>query len=220
MPRAPSRTRPSLDREHVLAAAMAFADEHGVAALSMRSLAERLGVGAMTLYGYVASKDELLAGMVDAAVSEIERPDPALEPREALARSAASAHEILLAHPWAAHEWNRTLPGPARTELMDAWLRVLADWGLAPDLVYRGYHAYTLHIVGFTTQELGYRQPHGGGTLEEAAADFLAELDESGLPHLAAHARAHLAGDDHGDEFAFVLDLILDGLGREQAGRR
>ena len=216
MPR--TRTRPSIDREQVLVAAMAYADERGVEALSMRSLAERLGVGAMTLYGYVASKDELLAGMVDGAAAEIEPPRADADPRHALAESAASAHRALLAHPWAAHHWNRTSPGPARTELMEAWLRGLADWGLDTDLVYRGYHALTLHIVGFTTQELGYRQPPGGGTLEEAAAEFLEDLD--GFPHLAAHARAHLDGSDHGDEFAFVLGLILDGLGREQAARR
>ena len=218
MPRALSRQRPLLDRSRVLDEAIAFADARGVDALSMRALAERLGVGAMTLYSYVANKDELLAGMVDAVVGRIDPPDPDVDPRDALARSSASAHRVLLDHPWAAMQWMRSLPGPLRTAYMEALLRALTDWGLDDDLVYRGYHAVTMHIVGFTTQELGYQNPPGGGTLADAASAFLDGLGNE-MPHLAAHVRAHLGDQDHGDEFGFVLDLILDGLARTQSAR-
>ncbi|MDG2028231.1 MAG: TetR/AcrR family transcriptional regulator C-terminal domain-containing protein [Acidimicrobiales bacterium] len=129
-----------------------------------------------------------------------------------------SAHRLLMTHPWAATEWNRTVPGPARTGYMESILRALTDWRLDEDLVYRGYHAVTMHIVGFITQELGYRQPVGGMSLLQAASAFLEQMDDAELPHLAAHIQGHLDGD-HGDEFGFVLDLILDGLAATQAAR-
>ncbi|GJM38733.1 MAG: transcriptional regulator [Acidimicrobiales bacterium] len=216
--------RSSIDRDRVLSEGIAFADEQGVDALSMRSLAERLGVGAMTLYGYVANKDELIAGMVDRAVLEIELPATDGNPREALSASAVSAHRLLLDHGWAATQWNESAPGPARTAYMESILRALSDWGLDDDLVFRGYHAVTMHIVGFTIQELGYRNPAGFDSLREAAEGFLDVMDADALPHLVEHIRGHLHGLDgvdprHDSEFEFVLGLLLDGLANEQAKR-
>ena len=214
MPRAKSPAKPPLTRELILAEAVTFADEHGVDALTMRALAERLETGAMSLYNHVANKDDMIEGMVDAICVGIDRPVPTDDWQDALRHSAASAHEVLLAHPWAAAEWTVRRPGPARIQYMEALLRTLSEAGLSPTLVYHGYHAVTMHLVGFTIQELGYDTALGDGDLAAVAGDFLAGLEVGDLPHLTAHVEAHLDDQDHGDEFGFVLDLILDGLDR------
>ena len=206
----------ALTRERILAEAVAFADEHGVDALTMRKLADRLGAGAMSLYTYVKNKDDMIEGMVDLVTAEIELP-AGDDWRQAMRDSARSAHDVLLAHSWAAHEWTSRMPGPARLAYMEAILRGLSDAGLDESLIYRGYHAVTMHIIGFTIQELGYQNFPSGEDLGTVARNFLQDLAAADLPHLATHVEAHLSDHDHGDEFGFVLDLILDGLERANA---
>jgi len=201
----------ALTRERILNEGVAYADEHGVDALTMRKLADRLGAGAMSLYTHVANKDAMIEGMVDVISAEIELPGDA-HWRDALHSSAASAHAVLLDHAWAAPEWSRRMPGPARLQYMESVLRTLTNAGLDDSTIYRGYHAVTMHVVGFTIQALGYRDFPAGADPLTLAEDFVGGLDKSGLPHLAHHVRAHLSEEDHGDEFGFVLDLILDGL--------
>lgn len=215
MPPSPEPKLP-LTRDRILAEAVAHADAHGVAKLSMRKLADQMGVGAMSLYTHVKNKDDMIVGMVDRIVGEVDLPTGG-DWRQALLDSSTSAHRVMLAHPWCADEWSRRMPGPARLQLMDAILRTLTDAGLDDSLVYRGYHAVTMHIVGFTIQSIGYRDFPSGDDLSDVADSFLASLEATDLPHLAAHVTAHLADHDHGDEFAFVLDLILDGLERANA---
>ena len=95
-------TRPALSRERVLEAAIALADEAGIGSLTMRKLAQELGVEAMTLYYYVAKKDDILNGIVDIVIGEIELPSPGDDWKPALRRMAISAYEVLVRHPWAA----------------------------------------------------------------------------------------------------------------------
>lgn len=204
-------TKPGLTRERILAEAVAFADESDLDALTMRKLADRLGVGTMSLYNHVANKDDMIEGMVDVIVGEIAHPTSG-DWRDGLQDSAASAHRVLLSHPWAAGEWTRRRPGPARTGYMEAILRTLVEAELDEVLVYHGYHAVTMHIVGFTIQELGYLAAGPDLAVEGITDDFLDGLRQAGLPHLADHALAHIDGTHRGDEFRFVLDLILDGL--------
>lgn len=214
-----SEPKLALTRDRILSEAVAFADEHGLDGLSMRKLAERLGVAAMSLYTHVANRDELIAAMVDRVVEEIELPDAEDEWRRSLRSSAASAHAILLDHPWVAPEWTRRMPGPARLRYMDAILATLDAAGLDRLLVYRGYHAITMHIVGFSIQEDGYRSSTGGAPVADLADRFLEGFESAGLTHLAAHVRAHLEPDAHPDEFVWILDLLLDGLERANGGR-
>ena len=207
----PSPRRP-LSKQRILEAAVTFADEHGVEALTMRKIAEELGFGVMSLYNHVANKEEMLVGMVDLVAGEIEPPSVDGDWKDAMRASATTAHEVLLRHPWAPAEWSRRMPGPERIRYMDSILQVLTEAELGPELVYHGYHAVTMHIVGFTLQQIGYEQGLDGD-LEQVASSFLADLSED-YPYMADHVRAHLADDGHGDEFTFVLDLILDGLER------
>src|SRR4029453_9530585 len=93
--------RAPLGRERVLRSAMAIADENGIAALTMRSLAQELGVKPMALYYHVANKAQILDGIVDLVFSEIELPHPDRDWRAEIARRSGSARQILRRPPWA-----------------------------------------------------------------------------------------------------------------------
>lgn len=183
----------------------------------MRKLAEQVGAGTMSLYSHVANRDDLIAAMVDEICRDIDHPVVGDEWRGAMRTTAASAHSVLMAHPWAAREWTTRMPGPERMRYMDAILRTLTEAGLDDDVVYHGYHAITMHIAGFTVQELGYLAMPIGGEVETMAHQFMVGPEDRNMPHLAEHVRAHVGDHDHGDDFGWILDLILDGL--ERSGR-
>ena len=203
-----------LSRERVLRAAIGLADESGIDALSMRKLAKELGVEAMSLYNHVANKDDILGGMVDIVMGEIELPAAGADWKNAIRRTARSAYEVLLGHPWAA---SLVLTGPglsyARLRYMDAILGSLRRGGFSAEMTDHAYHALDSHIMGFTLWQVGISAGLANITSVE---DFLRELDQDAYPHLAEHAQQHMRPRDPDDEgeFAFGLDLILDGLER------
>ena len=102
------RPRSPLSRERILGAAVALADQEGVESLSMRRLAQELGVVPMALYKHVASKDEMLDGMVDVVVGEIDPPLADIDWKTAMRERILSARRALLRHPWASSAtWTR-----------------------------------------------------------------------------------------------------------------
>ena len=116
-----STTRAPLSRDRVLQAAVAFADQHGLAALTMRKLGEALGVEAMSLYNHVANKDQLLDGMVDLVFGEIELPEDGVDWKTAMRRRAVSCRHALARHRWAIGVMeSRTSPGAATLGQHDA----------------------------------------------------------------------------------------------------
>jgi len=208
--------RPPLSRERVLEAAIGLADAGGIESLSMRKLAGALGVEAMTLYYYVANKDEILSSIVDMVVSEFELPNPEADWKAAIRRTAISAFEVLQRHPWAASLMlHGTTVSTARLRYMDAILGSLRRGGFSADLTDHAYHALDSHIMGFTlwvvSMNLGTDED-----LAKMAEQFLRELPIDDLPYLAEHIQQHMKPRDPNDEgdFAFGLDLILDGLER------
>ncbi len=208
--------RQPMSRERVLDAAIRLADRGGIGALSMRKLAQELGVEAMTLYYHVANKGAILDGILNMVVAEIELPPVDAGWKDAIRRSAISAHAVLQRHPWAAALMlapNRV--STARLRHMDAVLGTLRRAGFSAEMTDHAYHALDSHIMGFTLYVVGM-DIGGDAELEAMATDFLATLDRDELPHLADHVEQHLrprSPDDEGD-FAFGLDLILDGLER------
>lgn len=213
----PERRAP-LNRDRVLRRAMRLADAGGIASISMRRLGQALGVEAMSLYNHVANKDDILDGITDLVVREIELPSSTAEWDVALRRSAMSAHDVLLRHPWACSLAMSPLRDvPARIGFIDAILGCLRRAGFSPQTTYHAYHALDSHILGFTLWEVG----HSTGTEDLAglATTFLEQLPEGAYPHLVEHAELHLSrsGPDGRDEFGFGLDLILDGLKRMRA---
>jgi AcrR family transcriptional regulator len=214
-PRPNHADRPPLSRERVLRAAMALADRDGIAALTMRKLAGEVGVEAMTLYYYVASKDEILDGIADLVADEIEAPMPGSGWKAAARQRALSAHDALVRHPWASMLWvSRVGPGPRRLRYMDTGLRGFREAGFPPALTELAFHAVENHIVGYTLQETSFAiEPRD---VAETGARFLEGLPADDYPFLAEHVRQHLEGPGHLDEgdFEFALDLILDGIER------
>src|SRR5205809_6978122 len=115
-----------LSRQRVLRAAVALADRGGVGSLSMRRLAQELGVEAMSLYHHVANKDDILDGIVDVVFSEIDLPPGDADWRAAMRQRAVSARQALRRHPWAAALMeSRSTPGPANLRHHDAVLGIL-----------------------------------------------------------------------------------------------
>src|SRR5437899_13091713 len=90
-----------LNRDRVLRAALALADEGGIESLTMRRLGQALGVEAMSLYNHVAKKDDIVAGILELVVGEIDAPSRETDWKTAIRRTAISAHEALVRHPWA-----------------------------------------------------------------------------------------------------------------------
>jgi AcrR family transcriptional regulator len=209
-------SRVPLSRAAIVAAAIEVADTEGVDALSMRRLARHLGYEAMSLYNHVTNKDELLASMVDAVAAEVGRPDAGEPPLVAIRSMAVATREALGRHPWAAHLWLRSVPGSARTRLMDDLLRLLDESGLAPELAHHGFHAVNNHVLGYTLQQLDMSA--GMENLDAAVGAYVEWMTAEGYSHMVAHVGQHLAGETT-SSFELVLDLILDGLVRLDAER-
>jgi len=205
--------RVPLQRERVLRAAIDLADERGLGALTMRRLAEALGVEAMTLYYHVANKEDLLAGMVDLVVAEMELPTPMPDWRGAIRRAAVSQHDVLVRHPWAASQMLSGGVRDSRLRYMDALLGSLRAAGFSAEMTHHAYHALDSHVMGFTLWQVGIDR--GLSQLPGTIDDFLARLDQDALPSLAEHIEQHLRPEVDGvSEFDFGLGLLLDGLER------
>jgi AcrR family transcriptional regulator len=204
-----------LSRERVLEAAISLADEGGIASLTMRKLAQALGVEAMTLYYYAANKDDILDGIVDIVLSEFELPSPGSDWKAAIRRAAMSAHDVLVRHPWAATLMLSAIgTSPARQRFMNAILGCLRESGFSADLTDHAYHALDSHITGFTLWAVQVQiDPE---KMPELAESFLREVPADEYPYLVEHVHQHLKerSPDDESEFAFGLDLILDGLQR------
>ena len=206
--------RASLTRDAVVEAAIVFADERGLDMLSMRKLAEAVGVEAMSLYNHVASKDDLLDGMVDAAVAEIELPSNGEDWKAAMRRRAISAHRMLLRHPWAPMLIVlRINVGPAMLRYMDATIGCLREAGSSHAMTDHAMSALDSHIYGFTLLKANF--PLEPSEYAEAARQFLQLLPAETYPHARGIAEEIISGRNSGiNDFTFGLALILDGLDR------
>jgi AcrR family transcriptional regulator len=209
-----TQPRTPLSRERVLRTAVAFADESGISSLSMRKLGEVLGVEAMSLYNHVASKGDLLDGMIDYVFSEIGLPCGEAGWKTAMRQRAVSAREVLIRHRWAIGLMeSRSSPGPATLRHHDAVIGSLRGAGFPIALAAHAFSVLDSYIYGFALQEASL--PFGTG--EEAAhvAQEMSSHFASGqYPYLTEMAMAHVVapGYSYGDEFEIGLDLILDGL--------
>ena len=211
-----------LSRERVLRAAIGLADREGIGALTMRRLAQELGIEAMSLYHYVSGKDDILAGMVDLVTSEIPLPETDGDWRSAIRQAAIAEFEILNAHPWAASTiLTVKQASQPRIRYMDWILGTLRRAGFSEDVTDLGYHALESHIMGFTLWVVGMNL----GPQEKLAATartFMQTFSEEDYPYLVEHIHHHLKPPKPGGQgsFAFGLDLILDGLERKGAEER
>ena len=212
--------RPRLSRERVLEAAMAVADEGGIDALTIRSLAQSLGVKPMSVYYYVANKDEILDGIVDLVFSQIDLPKPDGGAwRAEIRRRAYSARGVLRTHPWAIGLMeSRTSPGPATLRHHDAVIATLRGAGFSHALTAHAYALLDSYTYGFALQEVGLPFD-GSDSVAEVAEPIMERFATGAYPHLTEMATAYYLqpGYDFGDEFGWGLDLILEALTRSVA---
>ena len=213
-----------LSRERVLQAAIDLADAEGIDALTMRRLAQALGVEAMSLYYHVANKEALLDGVVDTLILEIEEEmggftvPASREWVPVLRGRILSARTVMLRHPWApAVIETRTNMPPSLVRYFDSILGILIEGGFSYDIGHHAMHALGSRALGFTQELFAPDDP----AQDDESMAMLAELAPQ-LPYLVQMMEevAHddpdttLGWCDDQSEFEFGLDLLLDGLDR------
>lgn len=204
----------ALSKERVVTEAMRLADRDGVDGLSMRRLAGELGAGAMSLYHYVASKEQLLDAMVDFVFEKIELPPEDTDWQSAMRRRAASARQVLASHPWAIGLLeSRTSPGRANLRHHEAVTACLRRAGFSVLMATHANWLLDSYVYGFAMQEASL--PFD--TADELAGmiddTYLPQLPPDEFPYLSESAAALVAaGYDPAEEFTFGLDLILAAL--------
>lgn len=210
------RSRRRLSREQVLGAAIVHADAGGLESLTMRQLAEMLGVAPMALYRHVASKDDLIDAMVDLVFSEIGVPAGGGDWRTAMRRRAIAVRDVLSRHPWAVGLMeSRRRPGPANLRHHDAVIGRLRAAGFDIEMAAHAYSLLDSYIYGFALTRMSL--PFGAGEeVADVAEAMLALFPANQYPNLVEFMTEHAMkpGYDYGDEFEYGLDVILDGLER------
>ena len=224
-PEPTTEARAPLSKERVLRAAVELADRGGLDSLTMRKLADELGVGVMSLYYYVPNKDELITGMVDIVFSEIELPPVDSDWKTAMRQRARSTREVLNRHRWAVGLMeSRAMPGPASFRVHNAVLGYLREAGFSIELTIQAYSVLDAYIYGFALQEKTVpfeSAEEAASVAQEQVREYETVAEEQQFaalaeefPYLAEVVAGHVAkvGYDFGEAFDYGLDLILDAL--------
>jgi len=215
----PSERRP-LDRDRIVAAAIAFIDEHGLASLTMRRLGERLGVEAMSLYRYVPGKEDLLDAVVDTLVDRM-RTDPEVLAtpergwQDFLQRMAHGVRRVALRDPKtfplvasrpAEAPWLR--PPLRSLEWVEAFLAGMVSEGFSREAAVRSYRAFTSFLLGHLLLEVANLGADLGpiDVLDDGSVD---PGSERSFP-LVHELRAALSEDHAALEFDEALEALLD----------
>ena len=210
-----AQRRSPLTRERVLKAAVGLADREGIDSVSMRRLGTELGIEAMSLYTHVRGKDDLLDGMIELVIGEIPIHRDVRDWKSSLRTTILAARSVVLRHPWAPRiVESRTDPGASGLRYYDAVMGILREGGFSLAMTHHAIHLLGSRLLGFT-QDLFDDSPDVDPEALKQMADALAETH----PHVAEMAMGvthdgGLGGCDDDVEFAFGLDLILDGLER------
>jgi AcrR family transcriptional regulator len=221
------RSQTPLSRSRILETGVAVADRDGIDALSMRKLAMQLGVDPMSLYNHVRDKDDLLDGMVDLVIGEIEPVIDDSDWRSSLRRTILGARATLLRHPWAPRVIeSRRDASPAAMAYYDAVLGILRQGGFSVEIAHHALHALGSRALGFSQDlfvDSGQEVPPPD--VAAIAARQLAQTHPNlGEMAMAVSHAGGLGPCDDDTEFNFALDLILDGLerlrGSDGIGRR
>lgn len=217
--------RPPLDVEQIVRAALELLDEQGLDALSMRHLAERLGVKAASLYWYVRDKSELLALMADAIAGQARAPDAALPWRARVEALLEESRRVLMLHRDGARVMMETPPfGPNRLRLIDMMFQALLAAGLTGVAVPRAGRLLNDYVTSFVLEERVEQQmatpdgaqPPAFAEIEASAQRQFAALPPATFPGIAAVA-ADAADPDLDARFRYGVTILLDGLERQLA---
>ncbi len=221
------RRREPISREAIVTAAIGLMDREGLAALSMRRLAEELGTGAASLYWHVGSKDGLLDLVMDQIIGEGQVPDPD-PPRwpEQLKQVARDQRRAILRHPWLVRVSIGRIPmGPNALRYSERILAILRAGGLPPQLAVQGYLLLIATVNGFTIDETGVGDrpddvekplpidPEDLQQVANMARDYIASLPAGLFPNMTALAD-EFAFSNPDERFELLIDIFVEGLSR------
>ncbi|WP_045257333.1 TetR/AcrR family transcriptional regulator [Microbacterium hydrocarbonoxydans] len=211
-----STVRHPLDRRRVVDAAISLADHDGLDATTMRRLAERLGVTPMALYKHIGSREELIDRMVDRLIEGIPASETVDDWRRTLTARILMTRAVVRAHPWAQDAIEtRTLASPVILGYMDSLMAIMFAGGLSADLVHHGMHALSTRMWGFTREVMPTPSvPEDPAALEATLAVF--RSDYPAIVRMTTTAPHAGAACDDDAEFAFALELLLEGLERRR----
>ena len=208
-----------LSHERIIDAAALVADKGGLGAVSMRSVGSELGVEAMSLYHYVASKEALLDALSEWVFSKITIPAAGIPWRQALWERAHSAREVLGAHSWGLGMMeSRPMPGVSQLRHYDAMMGHLAAAGFSARLATTAFASVDAFVFGFVLTESTL--PLDGSLGAEQKLAESVGPDESEFPHLVTMLAELFSSGTYsfGDEFSAGLTILLEGIELRLAG--
>ena len=210
----PVATDAGLSKQRVVVEAIRLADREGVDGLSMRRLAGALGAGAMSLYHYVASKEELLDAMIDVVFAEIDLPPEESDWQSVMRQRSVSARQVLARHTWAIGLMeSRTSPGPAHLRHREAVTACLRKAGFSVVMATHANWLLDAYVYGYALQEASLPFDTADEFTDVTEDVFLPQLPADEFPYLNESAAALVAaGYDPTEEFGFGLDLVLAAL--------
>jgi AcrR family transcriptional regulator len=203
------RSRSGLSREAVARTALDLLDRDGLDALSMRRLADELGAGTMTLYGYFRNKDELLDAVIDAGFADFERPRAESAPLVELRHLMLAAREVLRRHPALVEiRGTRPIVRPRGFQITELAVALLTRAGLGPIEATRSFRLLFDYVFGYAIVN---RRPPSPELRREALASIVALAPEEFpvVTSVAEQMADAVAGDG---QFEYGLDRILDGI--------
>ncbi len=209
----------ALSRGAIVRAALDVADVDGLAAVSMRTVAKRLDVEAMSLYNHVRNKDDMLDGLVDLVFAEFYSPTTGSDWVEQMRERSRSGRRAMSRHPWAIGLMDsRRSAGLETLRHHDAVIGCLREAGFSLSLTGHAFALLDAHLYGFVVQEQSMAF-EGEDDLAELGTQMLERLPEGELAHFRDFTLQHALqpGYDFGAEFDDGLELILDGLARRLA---
>src|SRR5215469_17529781 len=217
--KAGAERRAQLTRQQVVMAAIELADRDGIDSISMRRLAQELGIEAMSLYTHVRIKEDLLDGIADAVIGAIPVDAVAADWRTSLRQMALGARGVMLRHPWAPRAIEtRTAPGPAALAYVNAVLGILREGGFSVAQAHSALHLLGSRMFGFTRELFAESAAAGPEAAPSLPAGFAAAFPYAAEMAVAVSHGGALGPCDDDVEFTSGLGFILNGLGRLRRG--
>lgn len=203
----PCSRNPGHSWARIAAAAIEIADSEGLEAVSMRRVAQGVGAGTMTLYHYVANKDELVTLMLDTVMGEMLVPDEELPRgwRPAITRIAIATRESLRRHRWMLDLLDEPRPGPNKLRHFEQSLQAMSVAGLEPKAKLEAIVLIDEYVFGFAIREAQEPDAHGPGWPPGVREFFRRELDSGEFPCVR-----ELLSDDLDAGVAVVRELFRE----------
>lgn len=208
-----------LSTEKIVAVALEIADQDGLEGLSMRNLAAKLNVKAMSLYNYFNNREALIDALVEKVVAEIRLPTQMLDWVDGLRQRCLSAYQVLKRHPWASVAiMSRINTGPAMLSYIEGTLAIAVAGGWSEPEADHIWNALDSYVYGYVTQELKF--PVEPQEYQQAAALYLPDIPADTYPHFVSLGHCIIDGSYDGlHRLEFGLDCLLEGLRRHQQQR-